>query len=141
MTSVKLSAGFYAPNLEEGDSKPVDLCAGERGAACTKSKLLEQHVGRCGEQHAKLVRPEAMAAGPVHLQAVLQFLNPILRITSTGVDAVDRLRTVSMIGDDETRIVARELARCVMSPAALGVCASALLGTRSSGFYPAPMAF
>ena len=69
-------------------------------------KSLHEHVSGCGEQHAKLIRQEAGATGAIDLEPELEFLDPILGVTSIGVDvAVDPARRLFEIRDDEAWIV------------------------------------
>jgi hypothetical protein len=42
-------------------------------------QLLQQHVGRGGEQHPEGIGPELGAARPVQAEAVMELLDPVLK--------------------------------------------------------------
>ncbi len=78
------------------------------GALSTKAEFLHQHISCRRHQHPELVGPETGTAGPVDLQAVMQFLDPVLDLTPLTVDPlVDPLRILSEVGDEEAGIVFR----------------------------------
>src|SRR6266446_2954356 len=78
--------------------------ARSRGAAGGEAQFLQQRVGRGGEQHAELVRPERRTTGAVESD-VEQFLDPVLDLAARAVDAlVDPARLARQVGDDEARV-------------------------------------
>jgi len=98
---------FLDPNchFQESLSQGRDLgfctiCSGRSSA-----HLLHEHVGRCSHEDSKLIGQKARAACPIYLQTVMQFLDPILGISSAPVDLVNILRFVRKIGDYETVVV------------------------------------
>ena len=70
--------------LEEPVAQPGHLCASAVGAGGVQAQFLHEHVGRSGQQDAQLVRHEAAAARAVDLQAVEQFLDPVLDVASSA---------------------------------------------------------
>src|SRR5258707_14306997 len=60
---------------------------------------------------AELVGPELRATGAVHLQPVMQFLEPVLHVAPLAVDLVHGRRRGDQIGDHEARIVLGRAAR------------------------------
>src|SRR5690606_8478423 len=57
----------------------------------------------------ELIRPEARAAGPIDLQAVVQLLDPILNVSACAIHfLVDPTRRSLQIRDHESRIVLRQ---------------------------------
>ena len=69
-------------------------------------QFLHQHIGGGGQEDAQLIRPEATAARPADLEAVVQLLDPILNVTPGTVDPlIEEPRGLAQIGDDEARVV------------------------------------
>src|SRR6266852_9369260 len=83
--------------LEQPLAQRRDLRLGTGGARGPAAQLLEQHVRRQREQDAKLVGEKLRATGPVHLQPVMQFLEPVLDVPAPAVELVDRLRIVGEV--------------------------------------------
>ena len=97
---------LYA-DLQEVESQRRDLRPCPGGAAGGKTQLLQQHVGRGGEQDAQLVGAELGAAGAID-RDVEKFLDAVLGLTAQTVDAlVDPPRLALEVGDHEASIQAR----------------------------------
>jgi hypothetical protein len=64
--------------LQQPLAQRGDLRVGTGGARGPAPQVLEQHVRRQGQQHAKLVGQEPLATRSVQLQPVMQLLQPIL---------------------------------------------------------------
>lgn len=76
------------------------------GAFGRQPHFLHQHVSRCGNQRAGLVRPEARAAGAVDLHSMVKLLDPIFDLTAPAVNpSVQISRRACQIGHDKARIV------------------------------------
>ena len=56
--------------LQQPVAQPCHLGAGTPGTRRAQQEFLHQHVGRGGDEHAELIRPEATAARAVDLEAV-----------------------------------------------------------------------
>src|SRR6266849_10529560 len=93
--------------LEQPLAQRRDLRRGTAGARRSAPQLLEEHVRRQREQDAKLVGEELLATGSVHLQPVMQFLEPVLHVPPSAVELVDRLRLVREVRHHEARVVLR----------------------------------
>src|SRR6059036_798764 len=87
--------------LEQPLAQRRDLGIGAGGARCPAPQFLEQDVRRQREQDSELVGQEALATGPVHLQPVMQFLEPVLDVPAPAVEVVDRLWGVAQVGHHE----------------------------------------
>jgi hypothetical protein len=99
-------------DLEQAFAQRRDLRARVGGAGRVPPKFLQQDVRGGGEEHAQLVGPEPHATRAIDLEAVMQFLDPILDVAALTVHAlVDPARALPQIGDDEPRVVARLAAR------------------------------
>ena len=51
--------------LEQAFTQGAHLRPRTRGAGCPQAQLLEKHVGGRGQQHPKLIGPEARATGAI----------------------------------------------------------------------------
>src|SRR2546425_1029389 len=91
--------------LEQALAQGRDLGLGAGGAGRAPAQLLEQDVRREREQDPDLVGQKARATGPIHLQPVMQFLEPVLDVAALAVELVDGLRVVPEVGHHEARIV------------------------------------
>ena len=76
--------------LEQPVPQPRHLGSGARGVRGAQPQFLHQHVGRRSQQHAELVGPEPAATRAVDLQAIAQFLDPVLDVAAAAVDLVVR---------------------------------------------------
>src|SRR6266851_10028405 len=63
-----------------------DLGVGAGGAARAALELLEEDIRGQAQQDAELVGQKSRAAGPVHLQPVMQLLEPVLHVAPLAVD-------------------------------------------------------
>jgi hypothetical protein len=82
-------------DLEEVLTERRDLGASKSGSCGLAPDLLHEDIGGCGEGDPELVGPETRAARPVHLEAVMELLDPILDFTTPAVDLfVDPLRSL-----------------------------------------------
>src|SRR6266481_4992689 len=93
--------------LEQPLAQRRNLCISTGGARRPAPQVLEQHIRRQREQDPELVGPEVLATGPVHLQSMMQFLEPVLDVPAPAVELVDRRRLVAQVGHHEARVVLR----------------------------------
>jgi len=104
--------------LDQPLAQRGDLRVRTGGAAGAALEFLEEHVGGQAQEDAELVGQKPRAAGPVHVQPVMQLLEPILHIAPLAVDLlVDCLRRTGEVGHDEPGIVLG-VAAGILSPAA-----------------------
>src|SRR5439155_24381773 len=76
------------------------------GARRLETYFLHQHIGRCREQDAQLVGPEARAAGATDLQSDLELLDAVLGLAALAVDPlVESAWRAGQFRDDEARVV------------------------------------
>jgi hypothetical protein len=94
--------------LHQMFAQGADLGRAEGGARGAQAQLLVEHVGRGGQQSAQLVGEEAGAAGAVDLQAVVQFLDPILDVSAGAVDHFIQMpRRLFEVRDHEAWVIFR----------------------------------
>src|SRR5713101_4005767 len=93
--------------LEQPVAQRRDLRIGQGGPGGPSAEFLEQQVRRQREEDTKLVGQETRATGSVHLQPVMQFLEPVLHVPPATVELVDRLRIVGEVGHHEAGVVLR----------------------------------
>src|SRR5438034_348481 len=92
--------------LDQPFAQRGDLRVRTGGAAGAALELLEEDVSGQAQEDAKLVGPKPRAAGPVHLQPMMQLLEPVLHVAPLAVDLlVDRPGRVRQVGHDEPGIV------------------------------------
>src|SRR5713101_2587978 len=92
--------------LEQPLPQRGDLGVRAGRAARAALELLEQDVGGQSQQDAELVGQKLRAAGPVHLQPVMQLFEPVLHVAPLAVDLlVDRPGRAGQVGHDEPGIV------------------------------------
>ena len=97
----------WAPSLSNRSRSQVTWRA-QAVRAASQPHLLHEHVGGGRQQDPQLVRPEAVTARAVDLQAVVQFLDAVLDVAAPAVDLlVEEARRLAQVGDDEARVVAR----------------------------------
>ena len=97
-------------DLEQFEPQRRDLWACPGGPVRDEPQLLQQRVGRGGEQHEQPVGDEACATGAVKGD-LEQFLDAVLGIAAPAVDAlVDPLRFALEVGDHEASFEARPAA-------------------------------
>ena len=84
--------------FEQPLTEPGHLGTGTRGARGPQAEFLHEHVRGGGEEHAQLIGPEATAAGPVDLEPVVEFLDPIFNIPARA-DRHVRRRSGATAGD------------------------------------------
>ena len=65
---------------------------------------LQQDIHRGRQQHAELIRPEVQATRPIQRQAVMQLLEPVLRVAALTIDGIDGGWRLAEVGHDEARI-------------------------------------
>jgi hypothetical protein len=73
--------GDAGAQLEEPLAERPHLAGGAGGAGQMAAELLEQDVGRGREEHAEGIRPEPGATRAVQAEAVVELLDPILRVS------------------------------------------------------------
>ena len=78
-----VDAQFEQPLAQPGH---LGACIG--GARGAQAKFLHEHVRRGGEEDPQLIRPEAAATRAADLEAVVEFLDPILDIATGAVDVL-----------------------------------------------------
>ena len=94
------------PQFEQPVAQPRHLGAGTCRTRRAQPEFLHEHVGRSGEEDAQLIDPEATAARPADLEAVVQLFDAILDVAPRTVDPfVEEPGRLAQIGDDEARIV------------------------------------
>jgi hypothetical protein len=72
----------------QGRGRPTRDTSPVRARACGAVTRRRRSAGGGGEEHAELVGPEAAAARAIEVQAVVEFLDPILDVTSATVDGL-----------------------------------------------------
>ena len=70
---------FFNPdgNLEQSLTERRDLRSCELGASRTAPSFLHEDVGCSRHQNTELIGKEAGTAGPIDLQTMMQFLDPV----------------------------------------------------------------
>src|SRR5216684_2359351 len=89
-------------------SERISPAASAGGADRTRAalELLEEDIRGQAQQDAELVGQKSRAAGPVHLQPVMQLLEPVLHVAPLAVDLlVDGLGRAGQVGHEEPGIV------------------------------------
>jgi len=72
-------------DLEEFEPQGGDLSARPVGTSSSETDLLQQSIGRGGEQHAQLIGEEPRTAGAIK-RDVKQLLDPVLDLAALAVD-------------------------------------------------------
>lgn len=79
-------SGWSGTDLEQSQPQGFYCCCGQLRAHDVLSQMPQQNEGKCVQQ-PKLVCLEAGTAQPVSVEMELELLNPILEISSVGVEA------------------------------------------------------
>jgi len=101
----RLGLSGAGPELEEALPKRADLGADAGGGRDVAPQLLQQDVGRGGEQHPEGIRPELGAARPVQAEAGMELLDPVLDIPALAVQPVDMGQRLPEVGHHEAGVV------------------------------------
>src|SRR3989454_11143932 len=98
--------------FEQPLPQPGHLGARTGGAPGPQAEFLHEDVRRRREEHAQLIRPEATATRASDLESIVEFLDPILDVSTSAVDVlIDPARRLPQIRDHEAGVVARLPAR------------------------------
>ena len=102
----------------------------EIGSGSSATPLLEEDVGCCRHEHAKLIGQEIRAGGPIDFEAMMEVLDPVLGVSFSVVDAVHSFWLVPRISDNKTIVVSGIAAGIPLDlgPLDIIVCIGCLIG-------------
>ena len=85
------TGGSLNPNsqLHQPLTQCGDLRRSKFSPCSPASNFLHENIGGSSHQNTELVGQKLVAARPINLQAVMQFLDPIFHVSSLSVDLVD----------------------------------------------------
>ena len=84
----------------------ADLGGSQGRAVCPQTQLLVEHIGGGAQQPPQMIGEEAVAAGALDFQAMMQFFDPILDVPAGAVDRFVQISgRVLAVGDHEARVV------------------------------------
>jgi hypothetical protein len=91
---------FHQPLAQCGD-----LCRSHFRTCSPSPYFLHKNIGGSGHQYTELVGQKLVAARPIDLQAVMQFLDPVFHVSSLSVDLIDVTGCMGKVGNDISIII------------------------------------